>query len=274
MVNMSFALEWDNVEDQDTKTSIFNFMDYLNSLMTAITNRNPRIMFLVAAGNESVNMCDTTEPLTFDAGNRFYNKVIAWPQFARGRDTPFYQIGATRVRPTPPLREAAAYSNFGDCIDFYTHGGAICAWNTDTSRYSAIQGTSFSTPMVAGVASVLFSQDLQQTSSSIEGRLREFASNTVTGQPSLDTTDLFVELPSTLSAPTDTAPPIKPLPDIDDIMGEASQIDTVSGNSPFYDEEKEKLPSYVWGILIGSLVVILLAALYELFKKKPGQIKR
>lgn len=271
IVNMSFALEWGGVSSQD-KSSIFQYMDYLNSLMDSIITSNPQIVFLVAAGNESVNMCDTTEPLTFNTGSKYYDRMIAWPQFARGKEQlPFYQVGATVSRPTPPLREAAIYSNFGKCVDFYTHGGALCSWDYTTGTYRAIQGTSFSTPMVAGVMAVLFSQDLSQTRETVEARMLQFSEESVTGQPSLDTTSTFIRLPNNLDSPESSAPPLVDLPEFEDIQGNPVDVDKGTG-SPFNDADGEYTYVYVWGLLIGLLLVLLLIAAVELLK--PGNKKK
>lgn len=269
IVNMSFALEWRDVESEEEKQSIFSYMDYLNFLMKDIREENPRVMFLVAAGNETQNMCDTLEPLTFDTGNEFYNKTITWPQFARGEETPFFQVGATEVKPTDPKRKIAIYSNYGPCVRYFTHGGPVCAYNPITGRYRAIQGTSFSTPMVAGVAAVLFSQNLSQTTSDIDTRLQTengVGVRDATGQPTLDTTDLFIQLPKNLSpsVPDSTSPPIKELPSIEEIEVDPVDIDLSTG-SPANDPDGP--PDVLYLVLGLSLVGILLLAVLELFKK-------
>lgn len=269
LVNMSFALEWRDVDDQSLKQSIFDYMDILNQVMYDIIEENPRIMFFVAAGNETQNMCETTEPLTFSTGNKYYNKIIAWPQFARGRSTPFYQVGATSVRQTPPKRQVAVYSNFGPCVSYFSQGGAICAYGIYNDQYRAIQGTSFSTPFVAAMAAVLFSQNLNQTADQVDSRMRsELGSDTATGAPTLDTTELFLALPLSLdpSVPDVSSPPKKELPVIEDIMKDPDM--DLSAGSPVFDKEKE-VPQSLFVILAVCLVGLLLISVYELIRKPP-----
>lgn len=263
IVNMSFALEWRDVGDEEEKNSIFNFMDYLNYIVKDMREENPRLMFLVAAGNETQNMCETTEPLSFDTGSDVYNKSIAWPQFARGEETPFFQVGATEVKQTNPKRKIAIYSNFGPCVRYFTHGGAVCAYSPSVKKYLALQGTSFSTPVMAGIAAVLFSQNLGQTTSDVDTRMMNemgIATRTATGQPSLDTTDLFVQLSQDL-VPADTVPPpFKELPTIEEIEVAPVPIDSSSG-SPINDPDG--LPENLVRVLVIALVAILFISVVQ-----------
>jgi subtilisin family serine protease len=152
IVNMSFAFEWQDVFDDllNGEKGLVALADALNKTMEEMKQRHKQLMFLVAAGNESVDMCDSSEPLTFAD----YNRLWAWPQMVRGRKTPFLQVGATDVS----SGGVAAYSNYGSCVFGFAPGGNSCLVD-GKGGFVSTRGTSFASPLVAGLAALYFSMN-------------------------------------------------------------------------------------------------------------------
>jgi len=121
-------------------------------------------MIIAAAGNNAVDSCITDErTLKYGEGTV---KEKAYPvafenvigvgaindYFYQPEKNDFYDVGL--------------YSNFGDCIDFYAPGYTKLAYHqhnkddvNEISNVSAsIAGTSFSAPIVSGIAAVLISE--------------------------------------------------------------------------------------------------------------------
>ncbi|ORX64926.1 subtilisin-like protein, partial [Anaeromyces robustus] len=106
--------------------------DKINDLL------NEGFIFLVPAGNSDKNVCATKYGYKF---NEFtgYNKLI--------------KVGAvdSEIKNNEIVR--SAYSNFGKCIDIFAPGDVIdiSAMRSDSDILRRNRGTSYSTPMVAGV---------------------------------------------------------------------------------------------------------------------------
>lgn len=261
IVNMSFALEWSKVSDSEVQ-DINDFMDLANSVMKEITENYP-VLFFVAAGNESFNLCKSSKPLSWNTGTKFYDRVMAWPQFARNKETPFTQVGATTVTDGQG-RPLAIYSNYGDCVSIYSHGGVVCGWDTDQGVFSPTQGTSFASPLVAGAAAALFSEDLSQDGKTIISILNKNATDTVSDLPS-GSINKFMQLPQL--DPTPGGTPIS-LPAEKDLIGSASDPTGASGLKS--EESFEN-----WGPIIAIVVsLVLIFALGYIAIRKSKKRKR
>lgn len=270
IINMSFGLEWENVNSQIEIDNINRFMQFASQAVSDIKLRYPKTLFFIAAGNETQNMCDTLGTLTYTIGSVTKTKMVIWPQFERDANTPFISVGATTVKQEPPTRNIAVYSNYGDCIKFFAHGGALCAWDTDFGTFKATQGTSFSSPIAASVAAVLFSAFPSKSGDEIIQSMISFANNSVTGQFSGDTTSSFLEFPETLTREAGANPPNNPdLPG--DILSGTVDLED-SPNSPLNEARDEfKIPLIIIAVIV--VILLLLAAFRMLSSKNEKSLK-
>ena len=159
IVNMSFALEFQNVREEDIPDAKKS-MAMLTASMATLKTMHPRLVFVVAAGNESLNPCDTTAPVSFNG----CNDCLMWPQSRFGeaygwKDLPFVLVGATdAAKNQDGGRQIASFSNFGKCVHVYAHGSPVCSLDTSKDgKYVAIAGTSFSSPLFASMLALYFS---------------------------------------------------------------------------------------------------------------------
>ncbi|ORX88236.1 subtilisin-like protein, partial [Anaeromyces robustus] len=99
---------------------------------------NEGFIIFVSGGNDDKNGCQGKKSNYFH-GNSAYRKAIA--------------VGATTSKIINNKYYRASYSNFGDCIDIFAPGTGIAAkMDKNKSKYSEGSGTSYATPLVAGVA--------------------------------------------------------------------------------------------------------------------------
>jgi subtilisin family serine protease len=99
----------------------------LDFMVDALLSVN--VSIVAAAGNDGINPCSTTSP----AGNR---GVIT--------------VGASNRNDIVPY-----WSNYGNCVDLYAPGvNIIGASNLNDIEYRVRSGTSYSTPIVTGVAAM------------------------------------------------------------------------------------------------------------------------
>jgi hypothetical protein len=213
IVNMSFALEWTDVYDDllNGETGLVALSDTLNKTMEEMTQRHKQLLFLVAAGNESVDMCDNTEPLTFGD----YYRLWAWPQMVRGKKPPFLQIGATDVS----TGAIANYSNYGSCVFGFAPGGNSCLVD-GKGGFVSTRGTSFASPLAAGLAALYFSMDPRGLSASAV--IDALAATTTQVKPPFpaNTTRKLLTFEASRVQPATGAPPEPPppaLPSADEI---------------------------------------------------------
>lgn len=270
IINMSFGLEWNNVNTDLDIENIDSFMQFANQAVADIKLRFPKTLFFIAAGNETQNMCDTLGTLTYTIGNQTKNKMVIWPQFERNKETPFISVGATTVSQTSPTRNIAVYSNYGDCINFFAHGGAICGWDTDTADYRATQGTSFSSPVAASIASLLFSAYPSKTGAEILDIMNSISKDTVTGQYSEDTTAKFLELPDELKRDSN-APPAENNELPGSVLDGTVDLDKTK-DSPVDEAKNEFKTAFI--VVAVLLVLSLLFSISILFSKKKRNMIR
>ncbi|ORX64925.1 hypothetical protein BCR32DRAFT_286767 [Anaeromyces robustus] len=122
------------------------FENYKHSMEDKINDLlNEGFIFLVAAGNANKNVCSTKYTDDFHEFTE-YNKLI--------------NVGAvdSEIKNNEIVR--AEYSNFGKCIDIFAPGNVIdiSAMRSDSDVLRENRGTSFSTPMVAGVVATIISE--------------------------------------------------------------------------------------------------------------------
>jgi len=141
------------------------FQDKINDLV-----REGYLLF-VAAGNDGEEGCQELVYGDFRFFNYFtmFENVIA--------------VGAlekTANRTLDNMYSAASFSDFGDCVAIHAPGDAVLAYfkdSSDTKGYRILTGTSFSSPMVAGVAATLMSEnpDIEFTQELMEKTLIELS---------------------------------------------------------------------------------------------------
>lgn len=162
VVNMSFALEFQNVSQGDYD-DVKKSMSLLTAAFDTLKERHKQLVFVVAAGNESLNACDTKQTVSFSG----CNNCFMWPQSRLGtpygwKDIPFIFVGATDAAQNSKDsgRKIASFSNFGKCVHVYTHGSPVCSLDTDKDgQYVAIAGTSFAAPLFASMIALYFSSN-------------------------------------------------------------------------------------------------------------------
>ena len=182
VVNMSFGLTWSGVRE-DEVGDVHNSLRYYNDIVEAMKSRHPQLSFIAAAGNESIDPCTTLTTLDwYDCTD-----CISWPQFTLGEETPVALIGSTEVAPESgerSVREYATYSNYGVCIDAWSHGGAMCGWDVDAEGFRGTEGTSFASPLFASLVALGYSKYPDKTDEEVMDLVRGAMVSNVTGAPS------------------------------------------------------------------------------------------
>jgi thermitase len=135
----------------------------LSNLLTSTVNRYPNTLFVVAAGNEHLDL----EP----AGTLYLPC-----------ETPAPNVLCVGASDTSDAR--ATFSNYGDtAVDVFAPGTVIESTTLD-GGYGYMQGTSMATPNTAGVAALLFAQRPAMTGAAVRQRLIDTA-DPVPGLPSV-----------------------------------------------------------------------------------------
>ncbi len=259
IVNMSFGLNWYDIPQSGINDVIAAIEDF-NAILEDMRDRHPQLIFVAAAGNESVNMCESRVPISYET----CEGCMTWPQFTLGGpygtdDVPFVQVGATKARSTEPRRPIAPYSNFGGCVHIFGHGGNFCVWDTSRDSYTAVQGTSFSAPLFSSMCALAFSKSNNKMDAKqvidllLESAKSEVAHNGSTGSVS---NDLFAVLPESLRKLGPEEPNNSKLPSED---GEVNNTGDGEFESIFGDDSNERWFNLV---LIFSLGIVLLVILY------------
>ncbi|ORX81488.1 hypothetical protein BCR32DRAFT_327302 [Anaeromyces robustus] len=127
--------------------SIGGFVPYSRSLEDKINDLiNEGFILIVSAGNEGQNACLSHYSENFHAFTG-YNKMIS--------------VGAVDTEFKNNEIIMSSYSNFGKCIDIFAPGHVIDISNISTSSdiLRDGEGTSFSSPLVAGVAASIISEN-------------------------------------------------------------------------------------------------------------------
>jgi len=117
------------------------------------------ITFVVAAGNENQDACNTSpasEPLAITVGAT----TVANSGMSTQKD------------------QRASFSNFGKCLDIFAPGQLITApWIGSTTALETISGTSMASPHVAGAAALLLSANNNLTPAQIASSLTSSANS-------------------------------------------------------------------------------------------------
>lgn len=204
IVNMSFALEYQNVSESDYE-DVKKSMGLLTAAFDTLKERHKQLVFVVAAGNESLNACDTKRTVSFSG----CTNCFMWPQSRLGtpygwKDVPFIFVGATDAAQNSDdgNRKIASFSNFGKCVHVYTHGSPVCSLDTDKDgQYVAIAGTSFASPLFASMLALYFSANPNKSSDEATKFMIENAQqNTISfDSKSSDSNNLFAIVPNSVA---------------------------------------------------------------------------
>ena len=252
VVNMSFALTWQGVSSAGLQSAVREDIRDLDDILTAMKQRNPQLLFVVAGGNESLNPCETTGPVSYGSGEFACTDCYFWPQSRLGEpyttsDVPFVLVGASQVFSSDPQQRQASYSNFGGCMHTFTHGSVICAFNSGTGGFIGINGTSFSAPIFSSLAALRFSQRPNDTADDVTSFLLSNSPDTVdlTAQAaSASTTSKFSHVVTAMkSGGADPTP-------YDGGTGEliGANVNAISeGNAVLY----------IWAVLAGIVVILV-----------------
>ena len=201
VVNMSFAVQFKVVTAEDRTATLAEFNRFDN-FVRAMQAKNPRLVFVVAAGNESRDVCNVADLPDGEGG-----RMMQWPQQRFGATiSPYVFIGATvaGVRAGSVTHTLATYSNYGRCIDALAPGGWSCAYqallpSANEAPFQVVQGTSFAAPAASGLLALVFAARPGADGKEATQALLT-SSRTVTGVP-VGTSSKLVALPM------DAAPP-------------------------------------------------------------------
>lgn len=123
-----------------------------NALLAAV---NAGITFVVAAGNENADACNSS---------------------------PARAPSAITVGSTTSTDARSSFSNFGTCLDLFAPGSGITsAWSTGNTATNTISGTSMASPHVAGAAAVYLSANQSATPNQVTTALVNGATTGVVG---------------------------------------------------------------------------------------------
>jgi subtilisin family serine protease len=167
-----------------------------DAAVNEIKEKKNCVIFVCAAGNENLDLCAATGAVSLRPD---CTDCICWPQSRFGSDTPgpFIQVGATEVNPSG-ARKKAVYSNFGRCIDVFSHGGNICGFNTPTASYVALQGTSFASPTVSAILAAIASTDTLKITAANAIKTLQSAQQDLVSGVATTTTRAFAFVPDTV----------------------------------------------------------------------------
>jgi subtilisin family serine protease len=114
-----------------------------DAVQAAIANG---VTFVVAAGNDGGNACSYSPGAVPDA----------------------VTVGATNS-----ADERVAWSNFGSCVDLFAPGEGIATiWNSTNTTVTYASGTSFSSPMVAGIAALYLDSNPTATPGQVQDAIK------------------------------------------------------------------------------------------------------
>jgi hypothetical protein len=170
-----------------------------------LQKENPRVAFVVAAGNESRDVCSVAD-VTSNG-----QIMMQWPQQRFGATiSPYLFIGATvtGVAGGKVTQTLAAYSNYGSCVSALAPGGWWCAYRalpqTWSPPFQVTQGTSFASPATSGLLALVLAA---RPTASAADAARELLTGTrrAQGVPT-GTTSALVTLPEDVFGPLSPTP--------------------------------------------------------------------
>ena len=263
VVNMSFALQWKNAASPAMQSAIRSSIHDLDDILDEMKQRHPQLLFVVSGGNESLNPCETTAPVSFGSGDNACTDCYFWPQSRLGEaysasDVPFLLIGASKVFEGAPQQQQAYYSNFGGCMHTFTHGSTICAFNSNSGGYVGIDGTSFSAPIFSSLAALRWSQRPDDTADDVTSYLLsnspdgvELTSEAITDGTTNKFSHVVTAMKSGGAAPT-----------VYD-GGNGILVD----RSNLSNEEEGDIPVYIW-VILAAVVLLFIGGGVYLSKRK------
>lgn len=261
VVNFSVAMEFMNNSTDAVLQQTQQQCALYDAAVNKIKAENKRIIFVCAAGNENLDLCSATGGLSWGE----CTDCVCWPQNRFGSDTPgpFLQVGATKVDPSG-IRKKANYSNFGRCIDVFSHGGNICGYDENTASYISQQGTSFSSPSVSAILAAIASLDIaKMTADAAISTLRSAQQQLVTGVAAT-TTKAFAFVPDTvvLDPSSDDSKDV-----VYEDLPEEDAIVVVVRDDGSDDNNGSRLKSIALGLLV---LCILFVIFFLLLRKKES----
>lgn len=164
VINMSIASynehNYSAYEGEDKK-QLESLINFFNELFTKYNNMNKDFLFIHCAGNGHNNAGPG-----FDANNEYYAYLFKNTPAAKDH---FINVGAISYINTDNIFKddydytlrysITSFSNYGDAVDIFAPGTNI--WSavagTDKDKYDSMSGTSQAAPIVAGVASLVYS---------------------------------------------------------------------------------------------------------------------
>ncbi|ORX83278.1 subtilisin-like protein [Anaeromyces robustus] len=149
-------------------------------------------IFLVAAGNEDINCCA-------DKKNRRFYPYAGY--------SATITVGATESKIVNNKYVSADYTNYGKCVDIFAPGHVIQpVVRNSRTQYKSTKGTSFATPMVAGIVASIMAEhpEVKYNQEKIRKILIEMSiKDSISGLASVDTPNRFVNNGKTLNVTPD-----------------------------------------------------------------------
>lgn len=239
VVNMSFSIEFEvNTAASDggaaDRTAIRRQMAALDAFVVQLQKENTRVAFVVAAGNESRDVCSVAD-VTSDG-----KTVMQWPQQRFGAtSSPYVFVGATvtGVSGGRVTQALAGYSNRGSCVNALAPGGWWCVYHALPSAaspppFQLTQGTSFASPAVAGLLALVLAA--RPTASAAEAAQALLAGSRRAQNVPPGTTNVLATLPEDAFGPAPAQAASKQAASTQAASTQAAQM--TNGNLPTPDE--------------------------------------
>lgn len=103
-------------------------------------------------------------------------------------------VGATNIKDT-----RASFSNFGSCVSIFAPGeNIVAAHKSAPNAYALVSGTSFASPITAGIAALILQQKPDWSPSSVKNQLIYQSTKSVVLNSSSTTSNLVYALPGTV----------------------------------------------------------------------------
>jgi hypothetical protein len=219
VVNMSFSTEYAvNTAASDggaaDRAGIRRHMAALDAIVVQLQRENPRVAFVVAAGNESRDVCSVAD-VTSDG-----KTTMQWPQQRFGAtSSPYLFVGATVARASGGrvTQALATYSNRGSCVNALAPGGWWCVYHAlppagSPPPFQLTQGTSFASPAMAGLLALVLAA--RPAASAAEAAQALLAGSRRAQDVPAGTTSVLVSLPGDAFGPAPEQPaPGQPAPE-------------------------------------------------------------
>jgi len=189
-------------------SGVFVYSNTLDKLISTMTRKG--FMIISAAGNDGINSCITSPRFTESSGLVYEKNYPSSYVDVIGVGSIENNVTNGKIKKTEinNLYDLAFFSNYGHCVDIFAPGYANLAFIPENVKEKEIYnntayffGTSFSSPMVAGVAAVLISEysEITFNQNILKQMLIDLSvKDSLSGFESIDTPNRFLNIGKTV----------------------------------------------------------------------------